>query len=203
MSNTQAPNGLQFWRKLTGSALGDGQEGTPFKIAYNNSTAIGFGDPVIQLSTGYIGRASTGGSVAIKGIFVGCQFIATSNNQLTTLRYWPGSGNLGTGDVQAWIISDPDTLWTVQAYNTAISFADIGANANIQIGTVNTTTGFSGASIDQSTVATTNTLPFRIYGLLSQYQTASGAVNGTDDASAYNVAIVKACNWDRAQLEGI
>jgi hypothetical protein len=203
MANTQAANGFVEFRRLNGGAPTGGQEGTPFKLAYDYTTAIGYGDPVIQLNTGYLGRGTTGGSVAIKGIFVGCQYIASATSQLTTSRYWPGSGNSGTGDIQAFLITDPDQLYIAQAYNTACAFLTIGANINIQIGTVNTTTGFSGASVDQSTLAATTTLPFRIYGLLSQYQTATGAVDGTDDTSAYNRVIVKANYFDRMSLDGI
>lgn len=203
MSNTNAPNGFAEFRRLTGGAPTSGQEGTPVKIAYDNATAIGLGDPVIQLNTGYIARAASATAVAIKGIFVGCQFLSAVNNQLVTSRFWPGSGNLGTSDIQAWIISDPDQLYIAQSFNTAIVFGDIGSNVNIQIGTVNTTTGFSGASVDQSSLAVTTTLPFRVIGLLSQYNSASGAVNGTDDTSAYNRVIVQANYFDRKSLDGI
>lgn len=200
MSNTQSPNGLVEFRRLTGGAPTSGQEGTPLKIAYNYGTALGYGDPMIQLNTGYYGVATTGGSVQVKGIFTGCTYISSANGQTITSRYWPGSGNVGTGDIQITMITDPDQLYIAQSYNTAIVFGDIGANVNIQIGTPSSATGFSGASVDQSTLAATTTLPFRIYGLLSQYQLGT---DGTDDASAYNRVIVQCNYFDRKSLVGI
>ncbi len=203
MSNTQAPNGFVEFRRASGGAPTMGQEGTPMKIKYDNTTGIGYGDPVIPLSTGYIGRAASATAVQIAGIFVGCRYLATANNQWTFSRNWPGTGNLGTGDVQAFVLTDPDMWWIAQTYNTAISFANIGEGVNIQIGTVNTTSGFSGASVDQSTLNTTNTLPFRVVGLLSDYFGTSGAVDGTDNSSAYNRIIVAGNNWSRKQLESV
>ena len=203
MSNTNAPNGFVEFRRLSGGAPTMGQEGTPMKVAYDNSTAIGYGDPVIQLNTGYIGRAASATAVAITGIFVGCRYLASSNNQWTFSKYWPGSGNLGTGDVQAFVLTDPSQTYIAQAFNTSFSFTDVGANVNIQIGTVSTTTGFSGASVDFSTLAVTTTIGFRIVGLLSAYYGTSGAVNGTDDTTAYNRVIVKPNYWANKSLDGI
>jgi len=167
---------------------------------YNYGTALGYGDPMIQLNTGYLGVGTTGGSVAIKGIFRGCQYILSANNQTIISRYWPGSGAAGTGDIRVFLETDPDTLYLAQSYNTAIVFADIGANVNIQIGTPSSSTGFSAATVDQSTLNVTTTLPFRIFGLLSQYETAGP---NTDNTVAYNNVIVQCNYFDRKSLDGI
>lgn len=203
MANSNAPMGLVEFRRRNGGAPTSGQEGQVFKLPYNYTTAIGYGTPMIQLNTGYLGVATTGGSVAIKGIFSGVTYISSANGQTVTSRYWPGSGNVGTGDLQVTLWNDPDMVYMAQSYNTAIVFGDIGANVNIQIGTPSSTTGFSATTVDQSTLGVTTTLPFRIYGLLSQYQTASGAVDGTDDTSAYNKVLVTCNYFDQKSLDGI
>ena len=70
----------------------------------------------------------------------------------------------------------------------------VTVNGVVNIGTGNTATGISGAYIDISTVNTTSTLPFRIVSLYSQV--APAGVNGTDDTSSYNMAVVTFNNVD-------
>ncbi len=200
MANTNAPMGLVEFRRRNGGAPTSGQEGRVFKLAYNYSTAIGYGTPMIQLNTGYLGVATTGGSVAIKGIFTGVTYISSANGQTITSRYWPGSGNVGTGDLQVSLWNDPDMVYLAQSYNTAIAFGDIGANVNIVIGTPSAATGFSATTVDQSTLGATTTLPFRVYGLLSDYQTG---VDGIDNSSAYNKVLVTCNYFDQKSLDGI
>lgn len=114
---------------------------------------------------------------------------------------WPGTTQ--GSDATAYLVTDPQALFIVQSDNTAIVFADIDANINFVAGTPSSVTGISTASVGQSTIATTDTLPFRIVGLYSQYETTSGAINGTDDASAYNRIIVTGNFWDRSSRTGI
>ena len=198
MANTNAPNGFQVFRRFDGGSPTSGYETR--KILSTYSTAIGFGDPVIPVSTGYIQRA-TASTVQIAGIFFGCKYLNTSVGRTVWSNNWPGTTQ--GSDAEAYIVTDPQVLFVAQSNNTAITFADIGANIQFVIGTPNSTTGMSTTALDQSTIATTDTLPFRIVGLLSQYETTSGAVNGTDDASAYNRVIVAPNYWDRRSLLGI
>jgi hypothetical protein len=154
---------------------------------------------VTSLGTGYVTLA-TAGTTQISGIFLGCYYLNTGVGRVVWSRNWPGSG--AGGDATAEIDTDPNALFVAQSNNTAIAFTDIDANVNFAIGTPNSTTGYSTSSIDQSTIATTNTLPFRIVGLLSQYLPAN-SVAGTDDSSAYNRIIVAPNYTDRKSLVGI
>ena len=92
----------------------------------------------------------------------------------------------------------------MQSDDTAITFADIDANINFVAGTPQTEAagGFSTSTVGQSTINTTDTLPFRIVGLLSQYVPA-GSQNGTDDTSDYNRVIVAPNYTDRKSRVGI
>lgn len=60
-----------------------------------------------------------------------------------------------------YVMDDPDVIFSMQTNGTAAA-ADAGANADIVVGTGSTVTGYSGMQIDQTTVATTNTLVIRI-----------------------------------------
>lgn len=194
--NSNNPNGFQAFGKMEGASPTFGY--TPRKVT--TSSAIGFGDPVVSLGTGYIDIV-TPGTTQIAGIFYGCEYYSPSVGRKVWSPNWPGSAS-ATGDGLAYLDTDPNSLFQVQAYNTAIGFADIDANIQCVIGTPNATTGFSTSSVDQSTINTTNTLPFRIVGLLSDYDTAN-SLPGTDNSSAYNRVIVRPNYADRTSLVGI
>lgn len=179
MANTNAPFGFRQY-KGTGSA--PTYEQSVRKIASGNGTAIFFGDAVIPLSTGYIAQA-TASTVPLAGIFAGCKYLSTSQKRTVWSNYWPGAD--ANGDVEAYVIDDPNAQFVVQAGGTAIGFADIGANAQLNVGSGgNTATGISGMYID--TVGATVSYPFRVVGLV---ENPPGA-NGTDATSAYNQVIV-------------
>lgn len=115
------------------------------------------------------------------------------------LNYWAGSG--AGGDVTVRVCTDPDAQFIAQSDNTAIASTSVGNNINFVAGTPNSTTQFSTAAVGQSTVSTTNTLPFRIVGMWSEY--APPGTNGTDNTSQYNRIVVAPNNWDRKSLTGI
>ena len=153
-------------------------------IAAGNGTAIYKGDavmPVTGTSTGYIMQYSSG-TVAVCGIFWGCQYLSTSQGKKVWSPYWPGSD--ATGDVTAYVIDDPQAMFLVQATTGPITLANVNQNVTVTVGTGTTLTGLSGMSITGPT--TTSTYPFTIVGLL---QDPAGA-NGTDITTAYNYAIV-------------
>ena len=199
MSNTSAPNGFQYFGRQEGGSPTVGY--TIRKVKADNATAIGFGDPVTQINTGYV-TLSAADTLSIFGIFAGCSYLNSSVGSTRWSPNWPG-GTQGS-DATCYIISDPQALFAVQSNNTAITFGDIGLNINPAIGTPATTAagGYSTSTVAQSTLATTNTLAFRVVGLLSQYIPV-GSVNGTDDTTAYNRVIVAANFWDRNSREGL
>ncbi|MDE2096870.1 MAG: hypothetical protein KGL39_06445 [Patescibacteria group bacterium] len=197
--NVNSPNGFQRFGLLDGASPTMGDQVR--KVAAADSSAIGYGDPVVSLSTGYV-TIATAGTTQIAGIFRGCYYLNTAVGRVVWSPNWPG-GTQGS-DATCYIDSDPNALFVAQAYNTAIVFADIDANINFKIGTPNTTAagGYSTSSLDQSTIDTTSTLPFRIVGLLSDYLPANSQP-GTDDSSAYNRAIVAFNFTDRKSTTGI
>lgn len=197
MANTNSPNGFQYFGRLEGGSPTEGM--TTRLIANADTSKIGQGDPVTSLGTGYV-TASTPGTTQIDGIFYGCEYLSTAVGRVIQSNQWPGSG--ATGDVKVFLTNDPEAMFVVQSDNTAIVFADIGANINFVVGTPNAVTGFGTTSVGQGTLGTTATLPFRIVGLLSDYTGPNGG-NGTDNTTAFNRVIVTANNWDRKSLTGI
>lgn len=195
MANTNAPFGFRHVGHFGGVTANFAM--TDRKIAAADTTKIYHGDPVKALNTGYVAQWTAGTAVSqLAGIFVGCEYLDT-NLGWVWRPYWPGPNN--GNDARALIIpcnlaSPPEFL--VQSSGTAITLADIGANAEVTIGTGSTVHGRSGASLNQASLAATETLPFRIVGI---YDSVGP---GSDAASSYNWVRV-AANVSGAGSTGI
>jgi len=196
MSNVNAPNGFQYFGRLEGGSPTEGL--TPALISSGDTSALGYGDLVSRTAGGYVTKATVG-TTSIFGVFYGCSYLSTALGRVATSNYYAGSG--ASSDISALICTDPQATFLVQSDNTAIAFADIGANTNFVTGTPNATTQMSTMALAQSLISTTDTLPFRIIGLYSQ--SAPPGTDGTDNTSAYNRVIVQPNNWDRKSLVGI
>ena len=193
MANTQAYNGFSQYSG-TGSAPTYEQVVATIQSTY--TTAIFSGDPVEPNAAGYIIQGT--GSITIAGIFVGCKYLSTSQKRTVWSNYWPGSDN--TGNVEAYIINDPNAQW-VASGDTSTSLwvqAAINANCGYAIGTGNTSSGISGAYLDSTTINTTSTLPFRILGYVIDPPGANGTETG-----AYRKVIVAFNSVSTKQLTGI
>jgi hypothetical protein len=189
MANTQAYFGFLQYQGGAGGAPTFAQSSR--RIASSNSTAIYTGDPVmpvVSTANGYITQAAPG-TTTLAGIFVGCQYLSTSQKRTVWSSYWPGSD--ATGDVIAYVIDDPASRFIVQTSTTAFPITGTltsqtsgvqGQYAQFSIGTGNTSTGRSGAYL--SSVGTTVTFPF----IIVDYQVGFG--NGGDPTTQYCNVIV-------------
>lgn len=181
MANVQSAFGFRHVGFLPGYAP-DYQQ-TNRLIQSTNTTKIFNGDPVVKSgATNYIVQGANN-TTTLAGIFVGCEYIPTGGQlTLQSSPFWIGAA---AADAKGFIINAPGALFLAAALNTAIVTANIGANIGFAIGTGSTSGGaFSGATLDQSTIATTNTLPFQIVDLYR------GIGNGSDPLTAYNWAVV-------------
>lgn len=189
MSNTFSPNGFQATRRLDGAAWDARQ--TKYLIAAANIHKFYSGDPVILLSTGYIDVVAPGSvpNQGVRGIFVGCELLATSSGSPWSTTY-QGSA---TVDTTAYVIDDPWVVMRVwvgtgssSAAGGPVTQANVGDNINYSLGTGSTYTGISGAYVDFSQVnygSASATLPFTILALV----TAPPGTNGTDTTTAGNI----------------
>lgn len=192
MANVNTPFGFTQYR---GNGSAPTYEQVVATIQSTDTTPIFCNDPVAPTAAGYITQASSN-AVQLAGIFVGCKYLSTSQKRTVWSRWWPGADN--TGDVEAYIINDPNARWLVQSDATGVTRAAINANIGFAIGSGNTVTGTSGAYLDTSTINTTNTLPFRVVGLELDPPGAPGTQDG-----AYNRVIVAFNNVSTKQLTGV
>lgn len=197
MANVLAPFGFRWAQQLGGVAPNAAQKMRRISASY--ATAIFHGDPVTSQASGYIQR-SAAGTTQIAGIFAGCKYVSLSQGRTVWNNYWPGSD--AASDPEAYIIDDPKSVFMVQANGGPVALADVGSNANFALGTGIPASGMSGATLDAGTVATTNTLPFRIVGYVGD-GVFPGVGNGSDPTTAYNYVFVTFNNQDFNVLTGV
>ena len=197
MANTQVQFGFQPYGPAAGYVPNAGLRRR--SIAYNYTTALFKGDPVASDANGNIVAVSSQ-SAPLAGIFWGCEYYSAAAKIPVKSPYWPGVSLVNSGySVWAWIIDDPNALFLVAELGStaAISASNVMNNVQWQAGSGgNTTTGLSSYVIDDGHITTTSTLPFKIMDLYSTV--APPGVNGADNTTVYNWAIVKMNNTDRA-----
>lgn len=209
MANTDAPFGFRQYQGGAGGAPTFAQ--TVRRIAYNNTTPIFYGDPVMPVigtANGYITQGAPA-TTTLAGIFVGCKYLSASQKRTVWSNYWPGSDAVTNTDVEAYVIDDPNARFVVQGGGTTFSLnstnastsnfisSTIGQYAQFTIGSGNTSTGMSRAYL--SAVGTTVTYPFVVVDLITQPPGGPGA----DPTTAYNWVVVGFNNeWLRSNGAG-
>ena len=181
MANTAAYNGFQ---QVSGNGSAPTYEQVVATIVSSSTTPIYFGDPVNPDANGYIVVGVTSGSSSntqIAGVFVGCKYLSVSQKRTVWSNYWPGADN--SGNVEAYIINDPNARFIAQFGNVSVAQTYVNSGVGFNIGTGNANNGLSGAFLE--TLATDSTMPFRVISLVT---TPPGS-NGTE-AGAYQRAIV-------------
>jgi hypothetical protein len=162
------------------------------------NTAIFQGSPVIPTNDGTIelvGSAS-GGSVALLGVFAGCEYVSSSTGKPVFRNYYPGSSDVDSNhDVKAFVYDDPNMLFTIMTSNAQttedtegeLKNATVFANADFANATSgSTTTGISSATLDLNTLAATAALNMRVVGVLDQ--------PGNDDFTAAGIPLIVRLN---------
>ena len=184
MANTNAPFGF---RQYQGTGSAPTYEQVAVTITYNSAN-IFFGDPVEPDNLGAIIQGSgTTAAAGIAGIFMGCQYLSTSQKRTVWSNYYPGGTDPATGTIIGYICNDPNAKFVVQAVSSisgGITQAEVNATAGYTIGSGNTSTGISAATLS-GVGPTTATLPFRIVSLVTQ---PPGA-NGTELATSNYVVV--------------
>lgn len=195
MANTQVTFGFRHIGYISGAAP-DYQMATGV-ILSSNTTKIFRGDPVcLDPTTGAVVQGANNTSTVF-GIFDGCMYTPVGGTPAWS-PYWVGAAS---GPATAYVINAPGALFMAAALNTSLVTANIGENVGFLIGTGVTTTGVSAATIDQSTLNTTNTLPFKVIALGSSILAAGS--NGADSSTAYGWAVVTFNNQQFKQLTGL
>ncbi len=160
MANADKAFGLRPLGNLSASGS---QKQYGYEIADNQSGAIFQGD-LVTLKDGYILQFNPASHTAAVGVFNGCFYTDPTTGKPTFSNYYPGSVNITQGKITADVLDDPSQLFIIQNDGTS-AVANYGKNADIVVGTGNTTTGMSANELDTSTIATTAALNLKVIGL--------------------------------------
>lgn len=171
-TNVLSPTGLVFSRNLLGAA--PTYQANVFKIKKGYATAIGLGD-VVKTGTsgnqGYIVLSADNDTTGL-GIFAGFPlpyYDSTLQGYSHGLNgSWPGANANANADVDCLVITDPYAVFRVQASGGPYTTAARGLNINWTASSngAPNSAGISTLSVSYASAATTNTLPFRVVGVV-------------------------------------
>jgi len=156
--------------------------GTPFagvtrqyKIASGYATSIFAGDAVKLVTGGTVERDTFDAAMTPIGVFMGCSYTDATLGKVFR-QYFPAS--TAADDIMAYVVDATDVLFKAAVVSSGttigdLALTDLGANVAGVDNTGDTASGNSRCAISD-TSATTNTLPFRIVGLVEETKNASG-----------------------------
>ena len=210
---------------IQGATMSSGNLNGAFTVTSSTTTTVLCANSGVTISGSSTASGTVTVIVPIAGVFAGCKYTSTSQKRTVWSNYWPGAD--ATGDVTAYITTDPNAQFIVQTASTgeaasAVGLASIGQNIAFAYNDYtatgetngNTATGLSTMFADQYSLisksaagATTNAyLPFRIVSLANYTPGAVSplaTINGNDSTSAYNRIVVGFNNSMPRGLAGI
>lgn len=151
MANTNSPVGLQPWRHAMGGTI----RPSGYYMASALASNIYRGSAVKPVGTTKRIDVAAAGDRLI-GVFKGVAYV-DANGDTQYRPYWAsGQTTKGSVDAEATVWDDPLILFRGQVSSaTGMVAGDVGAFADLTIGTGSTLTGNSGDQIDQTTITST------------------------------------------------
>jgi len=173
MANRDAPMGLRPSYHLTGGVIRPNKN---YTIASAYNTAIGYGDPVVALSTGSVGpniAVGTAATAPFVGVFAGCTYQNTAGDMIYSRQWVASTATLGSVDARALVYDDPMIVYEIQAdTGTTVAVTDIWNHADITDTGPNTSIGMSRRELDGSDIGTGVNL--HIMGMVDSPENAIG-----------------------------
>ena len=170
MAASAAPYGAKPIGTLSASGSFTGKV-QHIKIASGYDTLISWGDFVKLVAAGTIEKDAGTTTATPVGVFMGCSYTDPTTSQPTYAQMW--TADVAASDAVAYVLTDPNVLFQMQG-DGAITQAMLGSNFAIVVTAGSTTIGRSKNAVDQSTSATTNTLPLRIVDYVDGPDSAVG-----------------------------
>ena len=166
MANSTAAYGFRPLGKLGGNPAAGGQD--QYVIVDNYSSSIFQGDLVKLNVTGGVIVVETSALTSIFGVFNGCLIESDPSTKKPKFVNFYSQTNITQGEIQAFVITDPNQLYLVKSTGTALGTTAVGTSFDQVYAAGNTNTGISGAYLDLSTsaaaadgqVTVVNTSPF-------------------------------------------
>ena len=183
-----APYGLKPINLIGGQVFAGSTREYP--IANGYATSIFYGD-CVGLSRGNLQRisVSTGSLGTLAGVFLGCSYTNPVTKQKQFAQYWPAG--TAAGDAVAIVCDDPDTVFKAVICSSGTTVASgaramIGQNLAMINNTGLTSTGDSRNALlaPNDTPATTDALPIRVLGLVTDTAVSLGTATYSSISTA-------------------
>ena len=164
--------GLEPIRQANGGTVRNNNfvDGNGYRIAATAPTAYFEGDTCSLASGLLVQDIGSGDLGAIVGVFWGAEYQDNSSGDVKFVRSIAAS-TVAKAQFKAYVYDDPSTIFKMQAdqAGSALTSADVGANAQNLTGSGSTVTYKAGSSLDSSTAsntqgATQKAFPFQILG---------------------------------------
>lgn len=204
-TNTNAPFGFKQYGRREGGAP---TAGFDRKFVSSGATfPIFTGDTMVRSTTApYLvgGGSTTGITTPIEGVFLGCKYYNTNVGRTVWNSFWPGTG--ATGDVEAYVCTDPDQQYIVQGSSGGVlgsSVIGFGVPMSVTGSSLaSTLTGQSIMTVQSSLVTgLTSNAQFQIVDIYSNV--APPGINGTSTGSeGFQVVVVQPMTAFRKGLMG-
>lgn len=172
MANVNSPHGLNPVRYLSGAPYNGAAN--VYTTTTGDGTAIGIGDPVLDLGTS---TSNADGTItkdvkiaATTDVITGVVVAVLPDTRDSTIYR-------AASTVRRLLVADdPTLLFEIQESTGGTPFTanDLGLNASLSIGSPSTVTGRSGATVDNSTEATSNLLALKLVQFYSAPDNAIG-----------------------------
>jgi len=164
--------GLEPIRQANGGTIRNNNfvDGNGYRIAATAPTAYFEGDTCSLASGLLVQDIGSGNTGAVVGVFWGAEYADNSSGDVKFVRSIAAS-TVAKAQFKAYVYDDPYTIFKMQAdqAGSALTSADVGANAQNLTGSGSTVTFKAGSSLDSSTAsntqnATQQAYPFQILG---------------------------------------
>ena len=164
--------GLEPIRQANGGTIRNNNfvDGNGYRIAATAPTAYFEGDTCSLASGLLVQDIGSGNTGAVVGVFWGAEYADNSSGDVKFVRSIAAS-TVAKAQFKAYVYDDPYTIFKMQAdqAGSALTSADVGANAQNLTGSGSTVTFKAGSSLDSSTAsntqnATQQAYPFQIVG---------------------------------------
>lgn len=165
MSATSTPFGFKVNRHPSGMARAE-----LFTIAAAYATAIYKGQPVKLVTAGGIEAAAVNEDLI--GVFEGVEY-RDAQGRMVKRNDWPTGGVAGATEIRAYVYSDPDIEFLVQA-SGSVAQAGVGDTSDLINPTANNGRGLSTCGLDATLKGAAAQGQFRITGFGLQIDNAAG-----------------------------
>ena len=147
MANSTQPYGLRPLGKVGGGYAAGGQD--QFYILDNASSSIYQGDIVALTATGTVVPVQSSATGSLLGVFNGCLIEVSPNNRnKPTWQNYYSQTDVSQGNIQAFVVDDPNQLYLVKSTGTALGVSAVGNAFDIKYAAGSSVNGISATALD-------------------------------------------------------